>query len=131
METKIFRAIHLVLTHKWYDMIKSGEKPEEYRDFTPYWCKRFFSYKREDGVRVPLDIKEKDLHKYQTEVYQLAFDGKLAVTPQVVIFQRAYAKNPPTMIRKILEVDLGPCGKEEWGAIPGKWYIIVKLGEEI
>ena len=126
----IYRAIRLVLTHKWYDMIASGEKQEEYRDFTPYWCKRFFSYRRDDGVCVPLDIKAKDLHDYQTQIYQLAVAGKLAVTPQVVIFQRAYAKNPPLMRRKITEVNLGPCGKEEWGAIPGKWYIITKLGEE-
>lgn len=116
----ILRAIFLVLKHIWYDMIDSGEKKEEYRDFTPYWCKRFFSYRRDDGVCVPLKIKYKDLHDYQTQIYQLASAGKLAVTPQVVIFQRAYAKNPPTMKFKIAEVNLGPCGKEEWGAVPGK-----------
>lgn len=127
----ILRAIFLVLKHIWYDMIDSGEKKEEYRDFTPYWCKRFFSYKRDDGVCVPLKLKYKDLHDYQTQIYQLASAGKLAVTPQVVIFQRAYAKNAPQMKFKIAEVELGPCGKEEWGAIPGKWYIIVKLGERI
>lgn len=127
--SNIYRAIHLVLTHKWYDMIASGEKKEEYRDFTPYWCKRFFSYRQPDGKCVPLDIKEKDLHKYQTEVYNLAKEGKLAATPQAVIFQRAYPKNPPLMKFKIAEVNIGPCGKEEWGAVPGKWYIIIKLGE--
>lgn len=125
------RTIHLVLKHKWYDMIESGEKPEEYRDFTPYWCKRFFSYRRDDGVCVPLRLKYKDLHDYQTQVYQLASDGKLAVTPQVVIFQRAYPKNPPRMRFGIAEVNLGPCGKKEWGGDPGKWYIIVKIGERI
>lgn len=26
------KTLHLVLTHKWYDMIESGEKREEYRD---------------------------------------------------------------------------------------------------
>ena len=127
----IYRAIQLVLTHKWYDMIESGEKLEEYRDFTPYWCKRFFSYRKDDGTCVPLVIQEKDIHKFQTKIYQLASEGKLAVTPQVVIFQRAYPKNPPRMKFKISEVNLGPCGKEEWGAVRGKWYIIIKLGERI
>lgn len=112
-------------------MIESGEKPEEYRDFTPYWCKRFFSYRREDGVCVPLKLEYKDLHDYQTQVYNLAADGKIAVTPKAVIFQRAYPKNPPRMKFKIMEVGIGPCGKEKWGAIPGKWYIIVKLGERL
>jgi hypothetical protein len=32
--------LHLVLKGKWYDMIKSGEKLEEYREITPYWKKR-------------------------------------------------------------------------------------------
>jgi hypothetical protein len=30
----------LVLKGKWYDMIASGEKKEEYRDAKPYWAKR-------------------------------------------------------------------------------------------
>lgn len=29
----------LVLKDKWYDMIASGEKKEEYLDFKPYWIK--------------------------------------------------------------------------------------------
>lgn len=33
--------IHLVLKGKWYDMIQSGEKKEEYREYKPYWIKRF------------------------------------------------------------------------------------------
>lgn len=30
----------LVLKRKWYDMISSGEKREEYRDDKPYWERR-------------------------------------------------------------------------------------------
>ncbi len=30
----------LVLKGKWYDMIASGEKKEEYRDVKPYWINR-------------------------------------------------------------------------------------------
>lgn len=30
----------LVLKKKWYDLIASGEKQEEYRDAKPYWNKR-------------------------------------------------------------------------------------------
>lgn len=33
-------TLHLVLTGKWYDMIESGEKTEEYRRICPYWDKR-------------------------------------------------------------------------------------------
>lgn len=37
--------LHLVLKRKWYDMIASGEKKEEYRATTPYWTKRILEKK--------------------------------------------------------------------------------------
>ena len=33
-------TLKLVLKKKWYDMISSGQKLEEYRDVTDYWNKR-------------------------------------------------------------------------------------------
>lgn len=38
-------TLHLVLKSKWYDMIASGEKKEEYRAITPYWKKRIWEKK--------------------------------------------------------------------------------------
>lgn len=32
--------LHLPVKARWYDMQESGEKPEEYREITPYWCHR-------------------------------------------------------------------------------------------
>lgn len=37
-------VLHLVLKGKWYDMIASGEKQEEYRLTTPYWRKRIMKW---------------------------------------------------------------------------------------
>ena len=34
------RILHLTLKRKWYDMIASGEKTEEYREIKPYWSTR-------------------------------------------------------------------------------------------
>ncbi len=34
------RILHLTLKKKWFDMIASGEKKEEYRDLTSYWAIR-------------------------------------------------------------------------------------------
>lgn len=34
------RKLHLTLKKKWFDMIKSGLKKEEYREIKPYWTKR-------------------------------------------------------------------------------------------
>ena len=38
------RALHLILKHKWYDMIASGEKTEDYRKMEPYYNIRLFKY---------------------------------------------------------------------------------------
>lgn len=34
------KILHLVLKKKWFDLIASGVKTEEYRDVKPYWEKR-------------------------------------------------------------------------------------------
>jgi hypothetical protein len=34
------RVLDLTLKKKWFDMIASGEKKEEYREIKPYWIKR-------------------------------------------------------------------------------------------
>jgi uncharacterized protein len=34
------KTLHLILKSKWYEMIESGVKREEYRDVKPYWTKR-------------------------------------------------------------------------------------------
>lgn len=34
------KTLHLTLKKKWFDMIASGEKKEEYREIKDYWTKR-------------------------------------------------------------------------------------------
>ena len=34
------RVLHLTLKRRWFDMIASGVKREEYRELKPYWDKR-------------------------------------------------------------------------------------------
>ena len=45
----------LPIKKKWFDMIRNGEKKEEYRDITTYWTKRFKKYLR-DKERKPFEI---------------------------------------------------------------------------
>lgn len=37
-------VLPLVLKGKWYDMIASGEKKEEYRDYGAYWANRLHNF---------------------------------------------------------------------------------------
>ncbi len=45
----------LVLKGKWFSMVASGEKREEYRAATPYWSKRLWNWNRAfKGGTVPV-----------------------------------------------------------------------------
>ena len=45
-------VLTLVLKGKWYDMIASGKKLEEYRGWKPYWVKRINKWCNSPGVMV-------------------------------------------------------------------------------
>jgi gamma-glutamylcyclotransferase (GGCT)/AIG2-like uncharacterized protein YtfP len=36
--------LQLPLFKKWFDLTKSGEKKEDYREITPYWCNRLLLF---------------------------------------------------------------------------------------
>lgn len=42
--------LDLVLTHKWYDLIASGQKTTEFRKKTPYWERRLKGVKKGDFI---------------------------------------------------------------------------------
>ena len=47
------KILHLTLKKKWFDLIASGEKTEEYRECKPYWAKRLknqVGYKQFDEI---------------------------------------------------------------------------------
>ena len=56
------RILTLTLKKKWFDMIASGEKKEEYREIKPYWTKRL-----EDTPLAPfvLNMKKFDKIKFK------------------------------------------------------------------
>lgn len=100
------KDLKLVLKKKWYDMIASGEKKEEYRELTTYWERRLWEFADyTDYLCWP--------REYDT-----------------VTFYLGYAKDRPSMTFKWLGTDIST-GKPEWGAEPGKDYFIIKLGERI
>lgn len=95
------KDLKLVLKRKWWDMIASGEKKEEYRDFNDYWKNRLL----EKGK---WDLKE--------------FDR--------VTFYLGYSKNRPSMTFRLVAILCGQ-GRPEWGAEPGKEYFVIRLGEKV
>ena len=89
----------LPIKKKWYDMILSGEKKEEYRELKPYYQKRFVNLWQ--GSLVGFNAKRK------------------------VMFRNGYSKKSPSFIATVI-LDIGT-GKTEWGAEKEKNYYILKI----
>ena len=124
-------SLFLVLRHKWYDMITSGEKTEEYREITPYWVRRLFKERKYYKAKEMQNIKRlssiylaKDTSRRVLKTF-LSMD-QMRPKFKTVTFQRAYPKNPPRTTFKIESITVGK-GKPEWGAEPDKEYFVLKL----
>lgn len=124
------KALYLVLIGKWYDMIESGEKPEEYRDITPYWIQRIFEMINVEYTHyVSVNRDTSDFYSDPKNLQLLKdaiAEGVLRPRFKEVTFQRAYSKNPPRMTRPLVSVSVGT-GNPAWGAVPNKNYLKLKL----
>ena len=117
------KILHLTLKKKWFDMIASGEKKEEYRVIKMYWWKRFIEcgqcYKGyTDGVD---DLAEVLLPVSEWEL-------KIAKKFDLVKFTNGYAKNAPTITLEFKGIDIGPA-KPEWSDNWQGDVFRIKLGD--
>ena len=91
----------LPIKKKWFDMILSGEKKQEYREIKPYWTTRFKSA----GL--------------------LMNNGHASSWAKPVLFKNRYGKNAPTFVAHCtLNIQQG---KPEWGAEPGVIYYALQI----
>ena len=91
--------LRLVLKGKWYDMIATGEKKEEYRADTQYWHKRISNW-----------------------VVNLPFDGHL-----VIAFSRGYRK--PDLFVKACGVNIfRACLHPAWGEPKDSHFAVILHG---
>jgi hypothetical protein len=97
------KVLHLTLKKKWFDMIASGEKKEEYREIKPYWISRLtYNY---DGLKL-----------YENYEY--------------IIFRNGYSEKAPSIIVKCLGISKGQA-KPEWSDNWQGEVFIIKLGDII
>lgn len=107
----------LPIKKKWFDMILSGEKKEEYREIKPYYISRF---KKAIGIA---ECKNEDFFTVVKVCTQMNGGTK---TFEVVL-RNGYSKNSLSFIAKCT-LSTGT-GKEEWGAEKGKEYFILTVQE--
>lgn len=96
------KILHLPLKKKWFDMIASGEKKEEYRALKDHWFDRLTTY------HYPIIPKR--------------FDA--------ICFKNGYRKDAPTITVKWLGCEIGT-PRPEWSDNWQGEVFIIKLGEII
>lgn len=109
----------LPIKKKWFDMILSGEKKEEYREVKPYYEKRLpvnFGYFFTDGTLQTAYEFDCDLQKSVEAGHKTA-----------IMFRNGYSKNSPQFIAECT-LSVGT-GREEWGAEKGRKYFILTVHE--
>lgn len=108
------KILHLPLKAKWYEMIESGVKTEEYREIKPYWENRIRC--QANGVCTP-----------QIPCLRARTVARCDMRYTHVKFSYGYTKR--TMTFEIKSITIGK-GKPEWGA-PAEDAFIIKLGKRI
>lgn len=89
----------LPIKKKWFDMILSGEKKEEYREIKPYYTSRFQKLWRGSLIGGKAERK--------------------------IMFRNGYSSKSPSFIATCtIKVDTG---REEWGAEPNKQYYVLTI----
>lgn len=96
----------LPIKKKWFDMIKSGEKKEEYREIKPYYTTRFY------GRAYEYNVKNGFMKEYERKYI-------------TILLRNGYLKNSPTL--KANCVVTKGYGKPEWGAEPNKMYYVLSI----
>jgi Txe/YoeB family toxin of Txe-Axe toxin-antitoxin module len=115
------KVLRLTLKKKWFDMIASGEKKEEYRAIKEYWIRRLV-----ETMRSVYDIRDDSFMWKFTGPYIL----NEAVHYDIVEFRNGYRRDSPIVKFKVNDITVD-AGKSDWGAEPGKKYFVIKLGERI
>lgn len=121
------KILDLVLKHKWYDMYLSGEKPEEYRDITPYWFRRLIDFDPEvynNGNPIPLYFKNDSLDTAFSIYWDLNASGCLSFKDYTHIrFHRGYTNTTMTLPIKNITIGIGNLA---WGAPADRNVFIIK-----
>lgn len=118
------KTLHLNLKKKWFDMIRTGEKPEEYREITPYYVSRLFNWKQSEYSLEEFTTEAKAVDNILIWNY-LKFENDDTLT-----FSNGYSKQSPRIEVEWEGIDVAE-GKKEWGAEPGKKYFVFTLGKII
>lgn len=107
----------LPIKREWLEMIRSGEKKEEYRAISPYYTSRFKAF-------IPYIYHNNEVAE---KVFRKATAERIRIEFRDVVLRAGYnPTSPATMISG--KITIGS-GRPEWGALPGEEYYILHIEE--
>ncbi len=118
------KKLTLVLIRKWFDMILSGEKKEEYRDISEHYVSLFFDWRESDYT---LNQFTQKLIREEDDTPLWAY---LKLFHDNVIFAHAYSKDRDKFEIEWDSIHIGE-GRKEWGAEAGVKYFVLTLGDKL
>lgn len=118
------KILYLTLNKKWFDLILSGEKTEEYREIKGYWAKRFLCTIGLSPQFFGVNFSRYNISGEKKMIipngYYKQFD--------YINFSNGYSKDSRKMVIEFKGFDC-TTGNENWGAAKGKEYFVLKLGK--
>ncbi len=143
------KILKLTLKKKWFDLILSGDKKEEYREIKPYWVRRLFQHYEifnvlgnncieckhrttgEHNVLVcGIDKKERFGDEYNCNLGMFKWKDSYFNQFDAIQFTNGYSATSPTFLIECKGIEIAK-GKTHWGAEPHEKYFVIKLGEII
>ena len=122
------KVLKLTLKKKWFDMILSGEKTEEYREINDYWKSRLAIRKGSKLAKMSI-LEYPDLKKL-TLCISLGYDFVPRFDFDRVQFFNGghFSSKLPNFIIELKSIEINT-GKVEWGAEENKTYFGLRLGK--
>ena len=121
------KTLHLNLKRKWFDMILSGEKKEEYREIKKHWISQLFIKNKNSTHFTVIEFLPMDT--FDISYFQNHFSLKLK-SLDTITFSNGYKKDRPQFEIELKNIKIDS-GKTEWGAEPNKKYFVLELGNII
>lgn len=115
------KTLHLTLKKKWFDMIASGEKLEEYRELKQYWFDRLTNLSFYEWEETSYSETIEKIKAGQVDILK-KFD--------TITFRNGYQKNAPTMVVELLWISVGEPMRTWSDDFKGEVFVL-RLGEII
>jgi len=115
------KTLHLNLKKKWFDMIISGKKLEEYRDIKESMISILFDWKKSGQTRKDF------VNDLKFDVYYPGYWSWLKEF-ETITFSNGYSKNRDQFVIEFKNIEIRK-GNTDWGAEKAKKYFVLELGK--